>query len=173
MDLFNKKKIKNLKAEMDEYKTTQKVIRKGLEDTITEKEKTISGLRLSLEQAETYIDEQKSSFGQTIVEKDNIIAHLNKKLEKVETSRRKSAAACGAYIVNTKKLKSQLVKATDLLKLANNKITWLSKRRGSPSFAEINAYDHQQKEVERRRIEKENESRKVNEEQLTIDTVKA
>lgn len=179
MDLFNKKRIQKLEREktdltidlmnagtaINNYKQTLETVKKtAIEEEkifnkiISEKDKTISGLNLSLSSAESYIEELKT---------DN--NRLSLKLEELENKRRKSASACGGYVTKINKQAKALDNLSSNLSKANQKIAWLSKRRGSPTFAEINAYDYQQKEVERRQAIKDKELRDRKEEQLTID----
>ncbi len=182
MDLFNKKRIKDLEREktdltidlmnagtaiknyketLDISKTTAAAARKRFNKTISELIATISGLNLSLSSAESYIEELKT---------DN--NRLSLKLEEIENKRRKSASACGGYVTKINKQAKALDNLSSNLSKANQKIAWLSKRRGSPTFAEINAYDYQQKEVEKRQSIRDKELRARKEEQLTIDTIK-
>ena len=82
--------------------------------------------------------------------KQNIINILNEQLDDMtikyhgkEKARRKNAGAIGGLKAKINELELDLEKA-------NHKITWLSKNQKAPSKEEIQAYDTQMKEVEKR-----------------------
>lgn len=146
MDLFNRKKVKQLEKQLEIQIEKANYIISELDHNMLLQVQELMNRASDIQLKDNLINDQKS-----------IMDHLNSKLERTELLRRKAAGACGGYKTHISKLNKEITDkektindlGNELIK-ANNKIDWLQKSRRAPSVEEIKAYDYSFKEVEKR-----------------------
>lgn len=111
-----------------------------------EKDDIIKKLNLKIIELKEKLSDTKQKEHNWLISLDNLeqsYVDLQNKLEEKELLRRKCAGQVGGLKAKISVLKKDLARA-------NQKINWLSNNQKAPSKEEIQAYDLQMKEVEKR-----------------------